>query len=107
MASLEVVKSMKESLRRRRTFGTSREVEFTLAAPKAKNVCIAGKFNDWNMTSMPMKKSVDGTWKIKLKLLPGKYEYKYVVDNTWVQDMTCSETALNPFGTYNSVVSVE
>ena len=107
MASLEVVKSMKESLVRRRTIGTSREVEFTLPAPKAKNVCIAGKFNDWNMTSMPMKKSTDGTWKIKLKLLPGKYEYKYVVDGTWVKDMTRSETALNPFGTYNSVMSVE
>jgi 1,4-alpha-glucan branching enzyme len=107
MASLEVVKSMKESLGRRRAIGTSREVEFTLAAPKARNVCIAGKFNDWNMTSMPMKKSANGTWKIKLKLLPGKYEYKYVVDGTWVQDTTRSETALNSFGTYNNVMSVE
>ncbi len=80
MESLEVVKSMKEFLGKHRTMGTSREVEFTLAAPKAKKVCIAGKFNAWHMTSMPMKKSADGTWKIKLKLLPGTYEYKYVVD---------------------------
>jgi 1,4-alpha-glucan branching enzyme len=107
MAALEVVKSMKESLRRRRTIGTSREVELIFAAPKAKKVCIAGEFNDWNATSMPMKKSVDGTWKIKLKLSPGKYEYKYVVDGTWVQDMSCSEAVLNSFSSYNSVMRVE
>ena len=107
MESLEVVKSMKEFLGKHRTMGTSREVEFTLSAPKARKVCIAGKFNAWHMTSMPMKKSVDGTWKIKLKLSPGTYEYKYVVDGTWIQDMTCSETALNPFGTFNSVISVQ
>jgi 1,4-alpha-glucan branching enzyme len=63
MAALEVVKSMKESLSRRRIIDTKHEAEFTFAAPKAKKVCIAGNFNDWNSTSMPMKKSADGTWK--------------------------------------------
>jgi len=107
MVALEVVKSMKESLSRRRIIGTKHEVEFTFAAPKAKKVCIAGNFNDWNMTSMPMKKNADGTWKIKLKLSPGKYEYKFVVDGIWIQDTACSETALNSFGTYNNVIGVE
>jgi 1,4-alpha-glucan branching enzyme len=107
MAALEVAKNMKESLSNRRNIGTNREVEFKFSAPKAKKVCIAGKFNDWNVTSMPMKKSTDGTWKIKLKLSPGKYEYKFVVDGTWAQDSSCPETALNPFGTCNSVVNVE
>jgi 1,4-alpha-glucan branching enzyme len=60
MAALEVVKSMKESLDKHRTIGTSREVECTFSAPKAKKVCIAGNFNDWKMTSMPMKKTPTG-----------------------------------------------
>lgn len=107
MAELEVVKSMKESLGRRPAIGTKHEVEFSFAAPKAKKVCIAGNFNDWNMASMPMKKSAGGTWKIKLKLLPGKYEYKFIVDGMWVQDMSCSERVLNPFGTCNNVIGVE
>lgn len=107
MAALEVVKSMKESLGRRQTISTSREVAFIFSAPKAKKVCISGNFNDWNMNSMPMKKSADGTWKIKLKLSPGKYEYKYVVDGMWIQDMSCSETVLNSFGTCNNVIGVE
>jgi 1,4-alpha-glucan branching enzyme len=107
MAALEVVKSMKDSLRRHRTIGTRREVELAFAAPKAKKVCISGEFNDWNATSMPMKKSADGTWKIKIKRSPRKYEYTYVVDGTWVQDMSCSEAVLNSFGSYNSVMRVE
>ena len=56
---------------------------------------------------MLMKNSADGTWKIKLKLSPGKYEYKFVVDGTWVQDRSCSETVLNTFGTYNCILGVE
>lgn len=107
MASLEVVRGTKESLGKRRSTGTNREVELKCSAPNAGKVCIAGKFNDWNTTSMPMKKSADGTWKLKIKLSPGKHEYKFVVDGTWVQDESCTETTLNSFGTYNSVVSVE
>ena len=74
MEALEVVRSMKESLRKHRTIGTKHEVDFTFAAPKAKKVCIAGKFNEWNTSSTPMKKGKDGTWKTKLKLAPGQYE---------------------------------
>jgi 1,4-alpha-glucan branching enzyme len=107
MASLEVVKNVKGYLSRRRTNSASRGVEFTFSAPKSKKVCIAGTFNDWNMTLMQMKKSVDGTWKINLKLSPGRYEYNYVVDGAWARDMQCSETALNSFGTYNCVINVE
>lgn len=107
MAALEVVKSMKESLRRRQATRTGHEVEFTFTAPKAKKVCIAGTFNGWDMKSTPMKKSADGTWKIKIKLSPGKYEYKFVVDGIWAQDMLSSETAPNSFGTFNNVIGVE
>jgi len=107
MAALEVVKSMKGSLSRRRETSTGREVEFAYTAPKAGKVYVAGKFNDWNMTSMPMKKGADGAWKIKVKLPPGKHEYKFVVDGKWTQDMSCSETTLNSFGSYNCVIGVE
>ena len=107
MEALEVVKSKKESLGRRGTIGISREVKFIFSAPKAKKVRITGKFDDWNAASIPMKKSADGTWTIKLKRSPGKYEYKYVMDGTRVLDMSCSEAVLNSFGSYNSVLRVE
>jgi 1,4-alpha-glucan branching enzyme len=107
MAALEVVRKMKESLSRPRTTSTTHEVEFTFHAPEAKKVCIAGKFNDWNTKSMPMKKGKDGTWRINLKLSPGKYEYKYFVDGAWSSDMPCAELVPNPFGTYNCVIAVQ
>ncbi len=107
MAALEVVRNMKESLGRHRTTSTRREIEFSFAAPKAKKVSIAGSFNNWSLTSMPMKKNADGAWKINLKLSPGTYEYKYVVDGGWVQEMSGSDSAPNSFGTHNNVVSVK
>ena len=106
MAALEVVKKMRESMSRPQMAGTTHEVEFTFHAPEAKKVCIAGKFNDWNTSSKPMKKGKDGNWRIKLNLSPGKHEYKYFVDGAWASDLSCSELVPNPFGTENCVISV-
>ncbi len=106
MAALEVVKKMRESITRPKMASASHEVEFTFHAPEAKKVCIAGKFNDWNTSSKPMKKGKDGTWRIKLNLSSGKHEYKYFVDGAWASDLSCSELVPNPFGTENCVISV-
>lgn len=107
MAALEAVKRMNESASVPRTSSTLHEVEFTYYAPEAKKVCLAGKFNDWNTTSMPMKKGKDGTWRIKMKLLPGSYEYKYFADGAWVQNIPAATKVPNTFGTYNCVIAVQ
>lgn len=107
MATMETAKKVKETIRRTRITDTSQEVEFAYYAPDAKKVCMAGKFNDWNTKSLPMKKDKDGTWKIKVKLAPGKYEYKYFVDGAWIQDLPCTDLAPNPFGTLNCEIKVE
>jgi 1,4-alpha-glucan branching enzyme len=107
MATLESVKKTKESgSRPQQMTGAMHEVEFTCHAPAARKVCIAGNFNAWNASSMPMKKEKDGAWRIKLKLSPGKYEYKYFVDGAWASDQSCSELVPNPFGTDNCVISI-
>ncbi len=104
MAALETVKKIKESIGRA---ATMQQIEFTFCAPEAKKVYIAGTFNDWNTKSMLMKKGKDGTWRIMVKLSPGKYEYKYFVDETWAQDIPSAELVPNPFGTNNCVIDVE
>jgi 1,4-alpha-glucan branching enzyme len=107
MAAIEVGKMTKKSISTPKKSGeVAHEVEFTFSAPNAKKVCIAGKFNEWNTSATPMKKSKDGTWKVKVKLSPGKYEYKYFVDGDWASDRSCSELVSNPFGTTNCVISV-
>ncbi len=81
-------------------------VDFSYRAPQAKKVCLSGTFNNWDPDSLPMRKEKDGTWKIRIKLASGSYEYKYVVDGAWVQDAPCSRLVPNTFGTSNCVIGV-
>lgn len=106
MAALEAVKKMKETIGRQPSAGTAKDVEFTFYAPGAKKVCLAGTFNGWNTSSMPMKKDKDGTWRIKVKLSSGRHEYKYFVDGAWAQDVPGAEMVQNCFGSRNCVVGV-
>ena len=82
-------------------------VEFTFHFPEAMNVYVAGDFNSWDTQSLLMKKDEDGTWRSKVKLLPGRYEYKLFADNGWIEDLPDSETVFNPFGTKNFIISVK
>jgi 1,4-alpha-glucan branching enzyme len=107
MATMEAAKKVKETKKTTRITDTLREVEFTYHAPDAKKVYMAGTFNDWNTKSLPMKKDKDGTCKVKVKLAPGKYEYKYFVDGAWAQDLPCADLAPNPFGTFNCEMRIE
>ena len=104
MATLETGKEIKESIGRA---ATMKQIEFTFRAPEANQVYIVGTFNGWKTKSMPMKKGKDGTWRIMVKLSPGRYEYKYFVDGMWAQDFPCAELAPNPFGNNNCIICVK
>jgi 1,4-alpha-glucan branching enzyme len=66
-----------------------------------------GNFNDWNLTSHPMRKLKSGEHIITLDLETGRdYQFRYVIDevrweNDWQPDkyIPCQE-----FGTDNSVI---
>jgi 1,4-alpha-glucan branching enzyme len=90
----------------RETPQTDREVQFICNARGAKKIFVAGTFNDWNTSELPMKKEKDGTWKLTIKLPSGRYEYKYFVDSKWAEDLVDGETVPNYYGTRNQVVSV-
>lgn len=109
MAMMETARKMKEPFLKAKetpSQGRTQDVEFTFYAPAARRVSLAGKFNDWNTTSMPMKKDKDGTWRTTVKLMPGRYEYKYFVDGSWAQDVPGAEMVPNAFGTRNCVIGV-
>ena len=64
---------------------------FQYYAPSAREVDLAGDFNDWaygdNPKAIHLKKKENGVWWIILPLKPGRYKYKFVVDRTkWVKD---------------------
>ena len=83
-----------------------KNIEFTYDAPKAIEVYLAGEFNAWDIRSLPLKKDKSGVWKTKIRLLPGRYEYKLLADNAWEKDLSGAEVIPNPFGTRNFVVWV-
>lgn len=82
-------------------------VEFQLYEPQARKVFIAGTFNDWSQTATPMRRQSDGKWIAALKLKPGRYEYKFVVDGNWQADPMSWQSVRNPFDGFNSVLDVE
>lgn len=79
---------------------------FKLNQPKAKRVSLAGDFNSWKTESLLGKKDARGNWTVKVKLGPGRYEYKFFVDGAWVTDPKSALVA-NTFGTQNSVVEIK
>ena len=95
-----------------------RKVEFRFHAPEAMEVYVAGEFNQWNPCSLAMKKDKKGDWRAEITLLPGRYEYKLIADDNWVEDVSGDvsiagssvrnhsgpESAPNPFGTQNFVI---
>ncbi len=99
-------KEKKGSAREAQSRGAMKKVEFSFFAPGAHKVFVAGSFNDWNTESHPMKKSSDGTWRTKIDLPVGRYEYKYFIDGAWAQDTPCAEIIPNAFGTHNCGIVV-
>lgn len=80
-----------------------RRVSFKITAPTAEQVFLSGSFNEWRYDATPLKKDATGCWKTQVSLSPGTYEYRFVVDGTWLDDPECPLRVENPFGTQNCV----
>lgn len=93
-------------LKHPRATGAPPVVALKLRAPAAKEVFVAGSFNGWQVGATPLRLAQGGEWLGELKLKPGRYEYLFIVDGTWLPDPAASEVAPNPFGGWNSVLSV-
>ena len=81
-------------------------VEFTLKAPTARVVNLAGEFNGWSPTASPLRKRSSGEWAITLQLKPGRYQYKFIVDGKWIPDPENPMQQDDTYGGKNSVVVV-
>lgn len=80
-------------------------VRFSIKAPGAKKVAIAGSFNQWDAGSNILSGPDDeGIWTIVLPLAEGRYEYLFLIDGTkWVLDPEVPFED-DGFGGKNSVV---
>jgi chromosome partitioning protein len=81
-------------------------VTFTIEAPAAAHVQLAGDFNDWSLVDSEME-AVGPVWKKTLKLAPGRYRYRYVIDGEWHSDPHNATVEASPFGGVDSVLVLD
>jgi len=82
-------------------------VRFMLVAPDAREVTLAGTFNQWDAHATPLIRSgPTGVWTATLTLPAGQHQYAFVVDGVrWVPDP--GAPAVNDgFGRRNSVLTL-
>lgn len=95
---------------------SERGIRFFYKAPAARQVNVAGEFNNWvgtvdgrfdpNIDPMSDPDG-DGIWEITLPLPPGRYQYKFVVDQVdWQEDPGNPETTDDNYGGKNSILVV-
>ena len=85
---------------------SAREVTFTLEAPEADHVLLTGDFNDWTLDGSEMA-PIGGVWTKVIKLTPGRYRYRYVVDGQWQHDPANAVVAPNPYGGHDSILVMD
>ena len=69
----------------------------------ADKVIVTGSFNGWDKQNYRMDER-EGTWWFPVHLKPGKYTYKFIVDNKWIVDPANTLWEENEYGTGNSVL---
>jgi Glycogen recognition site of AMP-activated protein kinase len=82
-------------------------VRFVLYAPGARQVAVAGTFNQWDQQATPLVPAgTDGVWTATVALPVGQHQYAFVVDGRrWVAD-PAAPAVDDGFGRRNSVVAV-
>lgn len=85
---------------------SGKKIDFSLTAPSANKVMLAGTFNNWDYKTSPLTKSKDNIWRRSLTLKPGRYEYKFVVDGNWILDPKNTSRSWSSLGTENSIIEI-
>ena len=70
--------------------------------PEAKQIVLSGTFNNWAEQGYLMKR-VGDAWELGVYLLPGKHQYKFIVDGVWITDPANPLWEENEHSTGNSI----
>lgn len=84
------------------------KVTFAVPAAEANTVKVVGTFNGWNeKKALELKKFKNGTFKGTVDLeKDNSYEFRYLVDGTFVNDDQADSFVGNDFGSENSVLNL-
>ena len=97
---------------------TTEGVVFQFDAPSARVVQLMGNWpeNNWGQGQAQtgsfrigeMARSEDGIWRRTEKLVPGRYQYKFLVDQVnWKEDPNNPQKVDNGLGGFNSLIVVK
>ena len=105
LLSLFLISSVSASLPKKAKGG----IEFSYENPSAEAVFLVGEFNNWEHgnsdKAMALTKNEDGLWWIVVPLRPGRYKYKFVIDDTKWEKNPSGEDANDADN--NSLIVVE
>lgn len=84
-------------------------IEFCIRHNCASQISLAGSFNHWAKDELQLKRGNEGTWKIRIPMLPkGKHYYKFFVDERmWVEDIDNPYREPDGVIGWNSVITVK
>ena len=68
----------------------------------AQKVFLAGNFTDWQNGKIDLMRT-DSGWAANVKIMPGKYYYKFIVDDNWMTDEDNLLVENDGYGNENSV----
>ncbi|MCD6380606.1 glycogen-binding domain-containing protein, partial [bacterium] len=85
-----------------------REITFSIVLKNCSRIAVIGSFNSWNPKAAPMVKTEEGIWKTTIVISPGRYSYKFLIDNKIrISDSSCKLEEADGFGGVNSVLIVK
>lgn len=85
---------------------TTRRVPFQGTAHGARDVRVTGDFIRWGVQGIPLGHDGAGLWRTMLRLEPGEYQYRLLVDGLSSDHAEETEPVPNPFGSRNSLLKV-
>jgi len=69
---------------------------------------VVGGFNGWDPLADPMHAQEDGGFWLKVGLIPGTYEYKFVINNDmWIPDPLAAESITDGYWGHNSILHLK
>ena len=99
-------KSAKPVAEKKKSGPVCKMVTLVYEGMPGRQVFAAGTFNEWKPEKLMKDKDNNGVYRCQLRLAPGEYQYKFVVDGSWCLDASNPNFTPNEFGTLNSILFV-
>jgi chromosome partitioning protein len=83
------------------------KVILTFRGYEGRKLQIAGEFNDWMPDNNVKTRQVKNKLQKIIRLRPGTYQYRLIIDGVWRDDPTNPDRVSNGVGGHNSILKIE